>query len=328
MNQPATNTQQTDRNSNEGQTMETAQPEAQAPAKGGRAPGRSLTYFDAPFIANCVSEEDLRESVEIGLKRYLTRRRKLTEVCNELDRLKKTLSALEQQGEEADGEWKLSFLKGFGKQTKSVRDKVKQKTQAKLEAEQIKEMIELLEPQAQWIKMYTYLARNEVVDNKIKLIDLVTHNRLIEAVDELSRNTECMAKLGEVVKYLFDRIEMDTCNDHAYMAKFGIDAGMQKGVAYKAVMNYDDTAQLNSEVRRRQMSALGDLFLSRIPIDHTPIKLPGTEIPERLPFEDYQDGGRYSPIRFPRELKDLEERMGFVPSLEELDSDDNAETAA
>nr|WP_290695548.1 hypothetical protein [Halomonas sp. UBA3074] len=54
---------------------------------------------------------------------------------------------------------------------------------------------------------------------------------------------------------------------------------------------------------RRQMSALGDLFLSRIPVDHAPIKLPGTEIPKRLPFEDYKDGGYYSPIRFPRELK-------------------------
>ncbi|CAD5264521.1 conserved hypothetical protein [Halomonas sp. 59] len=326
MNQPATTTQQTDRNSNEGLSMETAKSEVQAPvpAKGGKAPGRSLTYFDAPYIASCISEEDLRENVENGLKRYLTRRRKLTEVCNELDRLKKTLSALEQEGEEADGEWKQSFLKGFGKQTKSMRDKVKQKTQAKLEAEQIKEMIELLEPQAQWIKMYTYLARNALVDNKSRLIDLVTHNRLIEAVDELSRNTECMAKLGEVVKYLFERIETDTCNDHAYMATLGIDAWKQKGAAYKAVMNYEDTAQLNREVSRRQMSALGDLFLSRIPVDHKRIKLPGTEIPERLPFEDYKDGGYYSPIRFPRELKELEEKMGFVPSLDELDNDDTA----
>ncbi|MBS3667086.1 hypothetical protein [Vreelandella boliviensis] len=324
MNQPANTTQQTDRNSHEGQTMETAQPEAQAPAKGGKAPGRTLNYFEAPDIARCISEEALRKNVEKNLKTYLTRRRKLAEVYTEIDRLKKTLSALEQQGEEADGEWKLSFLKGFGKQTKSVREKIKQKSQSKLEAEQIKEMIALLEPQAQWIKMYTYLARNFLVDDKNRLIDLVTHNRLIEAMDELSQNTECMAKLGEVVKYLFERVETDTCNDHAYMASFGIDAGMQKGAAYKAVMNYDDTAQLNREVHRRQISALGDLFLSRIPVDHAPIKLPGTEIPKRLPFEDYQDGGRYSPIRFPRELKELEEKMGFVPSLEELDSDDNA----
>ncbi len=72
------------------------------------------------------------------------------------------------------------------------------------------------------------------------------------------------------------------------------------------------------------MSALGDLFLSRIPVDCKPIKLPGTEIPERLIVEDYKDGGRYSPIRFPRELKELEEKMGFLPSLDELDSDDTA----
>lgn len=251
MNQPATTTQQTDRNSNEGQTMETAQPEAQAPAKGGKAPGRTLNYFEAPDIARCISEEALRKNVEKNLKTYLTRRRKLAEVYTEIDRLKKTLSALEQQGDKADGEWKLSFLKGFGKQTKTVRDTIKQKTQVKLEAEQIKEMIALLEPQAQWIKMYTYLARNFLVDDKNRLIDLVTHNRLIEAMDELSQNTECMAKLGEVVKYLFERVETDTCNDHAYMASFGIDAGMQKGAAYKAVMNYDDTAQLNREVHRR-----------------------------------------------------------------------------
>lgn len=81
---------------------------------------------------------------------------------------------------------------------------------------------------------------------------------------------------------------------------------------------------MNREVSRRQRSALGDLLLSRTPVDHAPIKLPGTEIPERLPFEDYKDGGYYSPIRFPRDLKELEEKMGFVPSLEELDSDNTA----
>lgn len=324
MNQPATNTQQTDRNSNEGQTMEAAQPEAQAPAPGGKAPGRSLSYFGAPEIAQCISEEELHRKVEKGLKTYLTRRRKLSEVCNEIDRLKKTMSALEQQGEEADGEWKHSFLKGFGKQTKTVRDTIKQKTQSKLEAEQIKEMIALLEPQAQWIKMHTYLARSLLVQDKNRLIDLVTHNRLISAVDKLSQNTECMAELAVVVKYLFERVDTDTCNDHAFMASLGIDAGMQKGAAYRAVLSGDDNAQLNREVQKRQIAALGDLFLSRIPVNHERVMLQGTEVPERLPFEDYDDGGRYSPIRFPRELKELEAQMSYVPSIEELDSDDTA----
>lgn len=324
MNQPATTTQQTDRNSNEGQTMETAKPEAQSPAKGGKAPGRTLNYFEEPYIVRCISEKDLRKSVDKGLKTYLTRRRKLSEVCNEIDRLKKTLSALEKQGEEADGEWKLSFLKGFGKQSKSVRDKIKQKTHSKLEAEQIKEMVALLEPQAQWIKMYTYLARRSLLKHKSELIELIAHNRLIEAIDELSTNKECMDKLSEVVGYLFSRIDHETCNDHGFMATLGIDAGLQKGTAYRSILSDGETAQLNYEVHRRQLSALGDLFLSRIPVKDKKVSLPGTEIPKRLASEDYDDGGYYSPIRFPRELEALEAQMGYVPSVEELDSDDTA----
>lgn len=45
---------------------------------------------------------------------------------------------------------------------------------------------------------------------------------------------------------------------------------------------------------------------------------------ERLSYEDYNDGGRYSPIGFPRELKALEAQMDYVPTMEELDSDDTA----
>lgn len=326
MNQPATTTQQTDRNSNEDQTMETAQPEAQAPvpAKGGKVPGRKFNYFSPPDIAGITSEEELSLSLEKLQKSYNTRRRKLTEICNELDRLKKTLSALEQQEQEADGQWKRSFVKGFGKQSKAVRDKIKQKSQSKLEAEQTREMIALLEPQAQWLKMHTYLGRKSVVMIRGRLIELTAHNRLISALDEVSQNTDCMAQLAEVVPNLLDRIATDTCNDHGLMATLGIDAGMQKGQAYFAVMSRDDTVQLTHEITKRQMAALGELFLSRIPINKKRMTLPGTEVPERLSYEDYDDGGYYSPIRFPRELKELEAQMGYVPSIEELDSDDTA----
>lgn len=326
MNQPATTTQQSDRNSNEGQTMETAQLEAQAsvPAKGGKVPGRNFYYFSPPDIALCTSEEKLILSLEKQQKTYQTRRRKLTEVCRELDRLKKTLSALEQVEKEADGEWKLSFVKGFGKQSKSVRDKIKQKTQSKLEAEQIREMIELLEPQAQWLKMHTYLARRSLVEVRGRLLELTAHNRLISALDELSQNTDCMAQLAEVVPNLLDRIATDTCNDHALMASLGIDAGMQKGQAYFAVMSRGETERLSNEISKRQKAALGELFLSRIPINKKRMTLPGTEVPERISYEDYNDGGSYSPIGFPRELKALEAQMDYVPTMEELDSDDTA----
>lgn len=310
--------------------METAKPEAQAPASvpSGKVPGRSFEFFEEPDIARCITEEKLHKRVVAGIKTYHTRRQKLAEVCNEIDRLKKTLSALEQQSEEVDGEWKKSFLKGFGKQTKKVRDTIKQKTQVKLDSEQIKEMIELLEPQAQWIKMHTYIARKLVVEDKNKLIDLASHNLLVSAVDELSQNRECMAKLGLSVKYLFERVDTDTCNDFGFMATLGVDAGLQKGTAYRAVLSHGETAQLNIEVHKRQLASLGDLLLSRIPIDRTRVSLPGTTIPTRLPCEDYDDGGGYSPIRFPRELKALEAQMGYVPSMEELDTDDTDDTAA
>ncbi|WAM50886.1 hypothetical protein [Vreelandella venusta] len=324
MNQPATTTQQTDSNSHEGQAMETTQPGGQAPVKGGKVPGRKFNYFSPPDIAGYTTEEKLTLAFEKELKSYHTRRQKLTEACRELDRLKKTLSALEQQEKAADGEWKLSFVKGFGKQSKSVREKIKQKTQTKLEAEQIREMILLLEPQIQWLKMHTYQTRKSLVAYQGRLLELSAHNQLISAIDELSQNTDCMAKLAEVVPSLLDRIATDTCNDHGLMATLGIDASMQKGQGYLAVLSRDDTVQLSREINKRQMSALGELFLSRIPINKKRMTIPGIELPERLTYEDYDDGGYYSPIRFPQELKALEAQMGYVPSMEELDSDDTA----
>lgn len=69
---------------------------------------------------------------------------------------------------------------------------------------------------------------------------------------------------------------------------------------------------------------LGELFLSRIPINKKRMSIPGSEVSERLSYEDYNDGGRYSPIGFPRELKALEAQMDYVPTMEELDSDDTA----
>ncbi|RUR53804.1 hypothetical protein [Vreelandella populi] len=46
----------------------------------------------------------------------------------------KTLSALEHQERTADIAWRQDFVKGFGKQSKPMRDQLKQKTQRKLEA--------------------------------------------------------------------------------------------------------------------------------------------------------------------------------------------------
>ncbi|WP_185859008.1 hypothetical protein [Vreelandella nanhaiensis] len=48
--------------------------------------------------------------------------------CGKLNRLKKTFSALEQQEKTADIAWRQAFVKGFGKQSKLMRDQLKQNT--------------------------------------------------------------------------------------------------------------------------------------------------------------------------------------------------------
>lgn len=278
-------------------------------------------YVEVPAIAvTGVSEEKRKEQVDTHLKVYLTRRNKLDAITSEMDRLKKTLGALERQKEEADSAWRLGFIKALGKQSKPMRDQLKQKTQWKLEAEQTKEMIAMLEPQAEWLKLYTYKARYTLTTQVRGLNELVAFNQLLDGINGLS-DTGSLRAIAGSVPHLFNQIETEICNNDLYMATFQMDVSLKRGTAIYDHLSDDETREVKRKVHLKQMAALGELLMRRLPrgVTHTtaveiPVPLAcealSQEIPGRLAF-------------WPR-VKELESRMEYVPSLEELDSDSAA----
>ncbi|MFI0471642.1 hypothetical protein ACGLWX_02835 [Halomonas sp. HMF6819] len=281
----------------------------------------NFEYVDVPAIAvTGVSEEKRQAQVDATLKTYLTRRDKLEAVTEEMNRLKKTLSALEQQKQEADAAWRLGFVKALGKQSKSMRDQLKQKTQWKLEAEQTKEMIAMLEPQAEWLKLHTYTARQTLTKQVQNLNDLVVFNRLLDGINGLT-GTDSLHAIAESVPRLFHQIDTNICNNHLYMASFGMDVHRQSGTAIYSILSDEVTREVKSKVHLKQMAALGELLMRRLPkgtTSTTAMKVPG---PLGCEASSQEIPGRYA---FQPRLTELESQMEYVPSLEELDSDNAA----
>ncbi|MEL7969054.1 hypothetical protein AAG587_22050 [Vreelandella neptunia] len=278
-----------------------------------------MRYFKAPdIVATEVTEAELTAQLERERAKYLIRREKLVDVNNELTKLRKTLNALGQQEKGVDTEWRQEFVKGFGKQSKAVREKLKQKGQWASEASQIKEMITLLEPQAEWLKMQTLSARMSLRIAARRLDDLSSHNQLMNSLREMSES-ESMVKFSAAVPQLFERIEVDTYNDPLFMIGLGIDVSSQPGKSIATRLNNEDTRQINHEIRSRKHQALGELLVRFMPSLDDQHGMPVTQLPQLLECEaearDYP-----SNIGFARRLKELELQMEYVPSLDDLDS--------
>lgn len=279
----------------------------------------NMRYFKAPdIVATGVTEAELTAQVDRERATYLIRREKLEDVTNELTKLRKTLSALGQQEKGVDTEWRQEFVKGFGKQSKAVRDKLKQKGQWASEASQIKEMIALLEPQAEWLKMQTHAARLSLRITARRLDDLSSHNQLLNSLRAMSES-DSMASLSAAVPQLLERIEVATYNDTSFMIGLGIDVAIQPGKSITPHMTNDDHRQASREIRLRQYAALGELLVSFLPEVGGQQGMPATQLPPRLECEAVK--GEYaSSLGFARRLKDLELQMEYVPSLDDLDS--------
>lgn len=278
----------------------------------------NMRYFKAPdIIATGVTEAELTAQVDKHRATYFTRREKLEAVTSELAKLRKTLGALNQQEKAADGAWREDFVKGFGKQSKAVRDQLKQKAQWASEAEQTKEMIALLVPQAEWLQMQTYAARLSLQIRVRQLAELSSHNQLVNGLGEISKS-EGMTNLSAVMPHFFERVEVSTYNDPLFMIGLGIDVALQPGKNIAPYLNKEDDRQVNHEIRLRKYAALGELLVSFMPkVDKQ--TMPNTQLPPRLACEAAQ--GEYaSNLGFARRLKELELQMEYVPSLDDLDN--------
>lgn len=261
-------------------------------------PRRSLMHMVAPeIIRSDVTEEELRERVERQRKAYMNRRERLETSTRELERLRKAVGALESQEKTADVSWRRDFLNGFGKQSKAVRDQLKQKTQWRLEAEQQREMIALLEPQVEWLKIHTHNARIAFVQAQSHLVEFVAHRALMECAEAFARS-EVADKLYEALPVLFRRIDSETRRSHRSL----------------------EGRMLSDEIERRQYAAIGELLLSFRPQKLPVLAIEGGEGVSTLDCEADPSEFR-SEIGVRRRLEDAEAKMELLPDLNAIDNE-------
>jgi len=284
MNQPATYTQPTSDQSDAETMNATTQP-----VKKDVGEPRFLQYMEVPSQFGEVDEQTLRDRIPPLRKAYLNRRERLETASRELERLRKAVSALEAQQEETNASWRRDFLNGFGKQSKAVRDQLKQKANWQIEAEQQREMIELLEPQVEWLKVHTHYARIEFGNAQGQLYHYVAHKTMLAVAKEFAESG-IAEKLYETLPALFSRIDSELSNRDL------------------------DSQQL----KRLQYAAIGELLLSYRPEKLPRIQVEGAEKYTKMDFEaDPSEFRSFLGVR--KRLTDAEEKMDVIPNLEEID---------
>ena len=284
MNQPATNIQPTS-NKSDAETMNAPT----QPVKRDVGKPRFLQYMEVPSQYGEVDEQTLRDRIPPLRKAYLNRRERLETATRELERLRKAVSALEAQEKETDASWRRDFLNGFGKQSKAVRDQLKQKANWQIEAEQQREMIELLEPQVTWLRVHTHYARIEYGVAQGHLYQYVAHKTMLAVAKEFAESG-IAEKLYETLPALFSRIESELSN-----------------------------RDLNShQLKRLQYAAIGELLLSYRPEKLPKIQVEGVEPYPKMDFEaDASEFHSFLGVR--QRVTEAEEKMDVVPNLEEID---------
>ncbi|MCA0975241.1 hypothetical protein LCL99_12225 [Halomonas denitrificans] len=262
--------------------------------------------------------EKAHRSAEHWKRIYLKRRKRLQESDNERKRLEKLLDSLETQESEADTTWRRSFLDSFGKQTRDVRDQLKQRNQWKLETEQTRELIALLSPQIEWLAVHTALARVAWLNNQKYLRDTVARDALEDGAAYLAES-EYGNKLSQAVITLKDSVATDTYNDQGYMIKFGADVSLQPGQGIRGHLNAGMEAEIQREIEQRFHSLLGERLLHHLA--HRARSLPPMTEETIAPLACEREArDLLSPITQRKVIAEIESRLTHVPNLDTIDN--------
>ncbi len=296
------------------QTNTTPKTAHHAPTADTLPPRRELRYFQTPASIGAVTPEQARQRLRETRSDYLSQRERLEAATQELDRLRKTLKAFDEQEKNAGQAWRKGFLSSFGKQSKDVRDQKKQELQWRLEADQHREMIAMLEPQVEWLRIKTLGARFSFDQARECLLEVCNHAELMDSVDAIACS-DGAAALYAALQPLFKRITIDTYNDTAFMSQFGVDVSSKPGEGILAYMSNLQGQDVRCEIERRQYAAVGELLLSRCPRGIKASAPEGAEDIPALPCEASR-GDYPSLLGVSRRLKELEAQMGYVPDQE------------
>lgn len=262
--------------------------------------------------------EKAQRSAELWKRTYLKRRERLQECDNERQRLQKLLTSLEAQEADADGTWRRSFLDSFGKQTREVRDQLKQRSQWKLEAEQTRELIDLLSPQVEWLAVHTGLARISWLNCQKSLRDTIARDALEDGARYLAES-EYGDRLHQAIRTLQDNVATDTYNDQGYMIRFGADVSLQPGQGIRVYLNAEMEGEIQREIKQRFHSLLGERLLHHL--THGARSLPPVteEVIAPLACErDVRD--LLSPLKLRMTITEIESRLAHIPDLDAIDN--------
>lgn len=262
--------------------------------------------------------EKAQRSAEHWKHIYLKRRERLQESDNERQRLEKLLASLEAQEADADGSWRRSFLDSFGKQTREVRDQLKQRSQWKLEAEQTRELIELLSPQIEWLAVHTGLARISWLNGQKSLHDTIARDALEDGARSLAES-EYGDRLHQAIRTLQDNVATDTYNDQGYMIRFGADVSLQPGQGIRAHLSAEMEGEIQREIEQRFHSLLGERLLHHLTHGGRSLLPVTEEVIEPLACErDVRD--LLSPLQLRMTITEIESRLAHIPDLDAIDN--------
>ncbi|RXE48975.1 hypothetical protein B4O83_13760 [Chromohalobacter israelensis] len=291
-----------------GETVTMTNTQAFQHATPSRLEGQRLDYVPETTAIKALTPEKARQRLEQTRADYLAQREKLAPAAQELNRLRKIRAAAEQQSKQAGENWRQGFLEDFGKRGKEIREQQKAEREWRLEVEQTEAMIELLEPQVEWLRLHTQIAREEFQRNRRNAREVLGRHALLEAVKALCATDEAQ-EFYATLPALFDAVAEDLCNNAPYMAHhFGVDVSAEPGTAIKSSLNNQENSRLDFEIRQRQYAAIGEMVW-RLRPEVRDAKPEGLADLEPLASEDARNiyGGT---IARARRLKELETTLG------------------
>ncbi|SEM10510.1 hypothetical protein [Halomonas caseinilytica] len=270
-----------------------------------------MKYVPTPISVKALTCEKAAANKAKARADYLEKRERLAAASQELSKLQKTLNALQEQGKIAEKAWKQVFVTGLGRQSKEVREQQKQQTQWRLEAEQHEEMIKLIEPQVEWLQIHTNVARQTYRKACRDEKEVRAYSAMLESVKGLT-TSEHAAMLRESLGPLFEQIADDTCNNAVFMAQFNVDVNSEPGQGIFSYLSQGDTRTVKQEIERRQLAAVGELFLSQLDKNQTQRTQDDAEELPVLGCEATHETMQSS-ASVARRLRELEAQMEYLP---------------
>lgn len=225
---------------------------------------KGMRYVPLPQSVESMSLKEAEARLAKVTESYLEKRGPLAETSQTLDRLRKTHKALQEQGRSAEKAWKQSFMAGLGKQNKSILEQQRQQTESRMKAEQHEEMIRLLEPKVEQMRIHTALARREYLNAHQAAKEIRDYGIIVKSLSALLHG-ESAEVLHGALDTMFGQAATEVYNNPVYMGQFGVDTSDQPGKRVRFWLNRESTNAVDDEIKRKQLAAVGEIVLKLLP---------------------------------------------------------------